>query len=450
MADTVTRDHGTVTAVIDESMPLPRLAIVNGRVIDPANGVDAVGSVAVAEGRIVSVGRELPAGFTPDRRIDASGMWVIPGLFDMHVHLREPGREDKETIATGTQAAAAGGFTGVVCMPNTSPVLDEESMIRHVIQRAAGRPCRVYPVGSITKNLMGEKLSPVGEMVDAGAVAISDDGKSVASTAMMKNALNYSRSFGIPVLCHSEERELSAEGHMNESEVSARMGVRGIPAAAEEICVARDVLLAEYTGARVHIQHVSTAGAVRIIRDAKKRGVRVSCETCPHYFVLTDEHIGHYDTNKKMNPPLRTKRDREAVLEGLADGTIDVIASDHAPHTLEDKDVEFDAAAFGVIGLETAVGAAMTFLIGREVLSPADLVTKMSIGPRRILNLPGGSLRPDEPADLTLIDPDSSWIVDPSRFFSKARNSPFGGMELTGRAHATILEGRVTYERQRG
>lgn len=450
MPHLVTRNHGQVLAKVDESAPSPSLAIINGRVIDPGNGIDEVRSVAVAGGRIVAVAKDLPPGFSAERTIDATGLWVTPGLVDMHVHLREPGREDKETIATGTRAAAAGGFTDIVCMPNTSPVLDEESMIRHVIQRAARCACRVHPVGSITKNLMGEKLSPVGEMVQAGAVAISDDGKPVASSGMMKNALNYSRSFGIPVLCHCEDLELSAGGHMNESEVSTRMGMRGIPAASEEICVARDVMLAEYTGARVHIQHVSTAGAVRIIREAKRRGVKVSCETCPHYFVLTDGDIGPYDTNKKMNPPLRTARDREAVAEGLADGTIDAIASDHAPHTLEDKGVEFDAAAFGVIGLETLIAAALTHLVGRDILTPGGLIEKVVVNPRRILGIPGGTVEQGAPADIAVIDPGTPWTVDSSQFFSKARNSPFVGMEFTGCVRATILAGKVVYERQTG
>ncbi|MBD3314632.1 MAG: amidohydrolase family protein [Chitinivibrionales bacterium] len=434
----------------DRSTPGPDLAIINGKVVGVDGQTDQEKCIAISGGKIVSVDTSLPIGFTPEIRLDAAGKWVVPGLFDMHVHLREPGCEDKETIVTGTQAAAAGGFTGLACMPNTNPVLDEESMIRHVIQRAAQCPCRVYPVGSITKKLKGEKLSPVGEMVDAGAVAISDDGKPVANAIMMKNALNYSRSFGIPVLCHSETPELSAGGQMNEGEVSTRMGMRGIPAVSEEICVARDVMLSEYTGARIHIQHVSTAGAVRIIREAKMRGVKVSCETCPHYIVFTEDDIGPYDTYKKMNPPLRTSRDREAVIEGLIDGTIDVIATDHAPHTPEDKDVEFEAAAFGVIGLETSVAAVISYLVHRGVLSPADMVEKMAVAPRRILNLPDRSMSAGEPADITIIDPEKTWRVDPALFYSKSRNSPFWGMELTGCVCTTILEGKVVFERGSG
>src|SRR5271157_5519249 len=366
-------------------------------------------------------------------------MWVVPGLMDMHVHLREPGREDKETIETGTQAAAAGGFTAVACMPNTNPVLDEESKIRYVVQRGQYCPCRIFPVGSITKGLLGEELSPFGEMVRAGARAVSDDGKSVRMSNMMKSALNYSKSFKIPVICHCEDCDLSAGGHMNEGLVSTRLGLRGIPAIAEDIIVARDIMLAEYTGARVHIAHVSTAGSVRAIREAKKRGVHVTCETCPHYFTLCDGDIGDYDTNRKMNPPLRTAADRAEIVAALADGTIDVIASDHAPHVSEEKDVEFDAASFGVIGLETSLGIALTYLVDKDILMPADLVEKMSLVPNRILGLDGGTLSTGKRADITIIDPKATWKVDSSIFFSKSRNTPFEGFELKGYAHATIL-----------
>lgn len=431
----------------DRSTPPPSVHIRNGRVIDPANGIDDQVDVFVDDGRIAAIGKEAPAGFAAQREIDAQRRWVTPGLVDMHVHLREPGREDKETILTGTQAAVAGGFAAVACMPNTNPALDEESKIRYVLQRGEECPSRIYPVGAITKGLAGEQLAPFGEMVRVGARAVSDDGKSVKSSSMMKNALNYARTFGIPIICHCEDRDLVDWGQMNEGEASTRFGLFGIPSVAEEIAVARDILLAEYTGAQVHIAHVSTAGSVRIVRDAKRRGVNVSCETCPHYFTLCDEDLSTYDTNKKMNPPLRTRDDLAAIIEGLADGTIDVIASDHAPHVPDEKAVEFDAAAFGVIGLETSLGVVLTHLVAKEILMPSDVVEKMSVRPSRILNTPGGTLSAGMPADLTIIDPRAEWTVEPNSFYSKARNCPFAGSKLRGFACCTIVGGRVVYER---
>jgi dihydroorotase len=425
------------------------LLIRNGRVIDPANGTDDQLLVGCENGLIRFVGRDLPAGFSPQREIDAEGMWVVPGLVDMHVHLREPGREDKETIETGTQAAAAGGFTAVACMPNTNPVLDEESKIRYVVQRGQNCPCRIYPIGSITKGQQGEELSPYGEMVRAGARGVSDDGKSVAKSNVMKNALNYAKSFKIPVICHCEDSELSAGGQMNEGLMSTRLGLRGAPSVAEDIIVTRDLMLASYTGARIHIAHVSTAGSIRMIREAKKLGVAVTCETCPHYFTLTEDDVEGYNTNRKMNPPLRTRADRDEIIAGLSDGTIDVIASDHAPHVSEEKDVEFDAAAFGVIGLETSLSAALTFLVDKDILLPADLVEKMSLMPNRVLGLSGGTLSPGSAADITIIDPKARWKVDPSFFYSKSRNTPFEGFELKGLCRSTILGGAIVYEREK-
>jgi dihydroorotase len=446
----ITRPNGQCIHLVDRFEDAPSLLITNGRVIDPANGIDDHLCIAIEHGRIMSVSPKSPENFVAARAIDAKGKWVVPGLMDMHVHLREPGREDRETIETGTRAAAAGGFAAVACMPNTSPALDEESKIRYVIQRAENCVCRIYPIGSITKNLDGQELSPFGEMVRAGARGMSDDGKSVRRSHMMRHALNYSKSFGVPVICHCEDHDLSEGGHMNEGPMSTRLGVRGIPSVAEEICVARDIMLAEYTGARVHIAHVSTKGSVQIIRDAKKRGVRVSAETCPHYITLTDESLATYDTHKKMNPPLRSAADRDAVIAGLADGTIDVIVSDHAPHVSEDKkDVEFDAAAFGVIGLETMLGVAMTALVHKDILMPGDLIEKMSLLPNRILGLDGGTLTIGKNADITIIDPDAPWVVDSRYFYSKSRNTAFEGMHLTGFACATILGGQVVYERER-
>jgi dihydroorotase len=437
----------TIYRPVDGACP-QKLLIKNGRVIDPANGIDEMRSIGVENGQIVLCAKEVPTDFGAQEEIDASGMWVVPGLMDMHVHLREPGREDKETIETGTLAACAGGFTSVACMPNTNPVLDEESKIRYVVQRAQDSVCRVYPVGSITKGLLGEELSPFGEMVRAGARAVSDDGKSVRKADIMKNALNYSKSFHIPVICHCEDSDLARGGHMNEGAMSTLLGVWGMPSVAEEIVVARDIMLAAYTGARVHIAHVSTAGSVRLVRDAKKLGVQVTCETCPHYIALTEDDLSAYDTNRKMNPPLRTRLDQEALWAGLADGTIDVIASDHAPHVSEEKDVEFDAAAFGVIGLETSLAIAMTYLIEKDILLPSELVEKMSLTPNRILGLPGGTLSKGSVADVTIIDPNARWIVDSSTFYSKGRNTPFNGFDLHGFARYTILSGNIVYERK--
>lgn len=442
------KKDGKIIYPFDPESQAPAILIKNGRVIDPVNDIDDTLTVAVQDGRIVSVGPNSPDGFSADTTIDAEGLWVTPGLVDLHVHLREPGREDKETIETGTQAAAAGGFTAIACMPNTNPVLDEESKIRYVIQRGERCSCRIYPVGSITKNLEGNVLSPFGEMVKAGAKAVSDDGKSVYKSSMMRNAFNYSKSFNIPVMCHCEDPDLAGGGHMNESNVSTRLGIHGIPSISEDVIVARDTMLAEYTGAHVHICHVSTAGAVQLIRWAKKRGVRVTSETCPHYFVFTDEDLHTYDTCKKMNPPLRTPSDKEAIIAGIADGTIDIIVSDHAPHCAEEKEVEFDAAAFGVIGLETMLGASITYLVNNEILTPSELISKMSVLPNKIFGLSGGNLSPENVADITIIDPQATWNVDPSLFYSKSRNSAFDGMEFTGRARWTILGGKVVFEKR--
>jgi dihydroorotase len=423
------------------------LIIRNGRIIDPVNTIDRISNLLCAEGKIVGITDDVPEKFTEAQSIDASEKWVVPGLVDMHVHLREPGREDKETIATGTHAAAAGGFTAVACMPNTQPALDEESKIRYVIQRAENCPCRIYPIGAITKGLEGEELAPMGEMVKAGACAVSDDGKSVVRSNIMRNALNYSKSYGIPIICHCEDMALSQKGHMNEGVYSTRIGIKGIPTIAEEIVVARDLLLAEYTGARIHIAHVSTAGSVRLIRNAKANGVKVTAETCPHYIALIDENVGMYDTNKKMNPPLRTERDRLAVIDGLVDGTIDVIASDHAPHVPEEKDVEFDAAAFGVIGLETSVGIINQYLVSKGILSPTQMIERMSVNPNRILGLSGGSFTMGACADISILNPTTEWIVDSNYFFSKSRNTAFEGMHAVGFAAATFLGGRLVFSK---
>jgi dihydroorotase len=442
----LSKPNGQSIIPFDPHAPYESILISNGRVIDPVRRIDETRNLWITDGTIAGMGKDIPPGTVFAREIDARGQWVTPGLVDMHVHLREPGREDKETIFSGTCAAAAGGFTAVACMPNTNPVLDEESKIRYVIQRGEKCPCRIYPIGAITKNLDGEELAPFGEMVRAGARGVSDDGKAVRKSNIMRNALNYSKAFSLPIMCHSEDSDLGG-GHMNEGVVSARIGVVGIPPVSEALGVMRDVLLAEYTGATIHICHISTAASVRIIREAKKRGVSVTCETCPHYFTLTEEALLDYDTNKKMNPPLRTAADRDAIIEGLADGTIDAIASDHAPHVPEEKVVEFDAANFGVIGLETSLGVALTYLVAKDVLMPSDLVEKMSVHPNRVLKTAGGTLAAGTPADVTVIDPRPAWKVNPEMFFSKARNTAFAGFELRGYATHTIVDGRLVYQR---
>lgn len=440
------KNEQTIYNYNPETEPVSML-IKNGRVIDPANSIDEVLSITLDKGRILSMSQESPTDFHAESVIDAQGLWVVPGLVDLHVHLREPGGEDKETIETGSQAAAAGGFTALACMPNTTPTLDDGSKISFVKNRAKNCPCRIYPVGSITRGLHGVDLSPLEEMVQTGALAISDDGRSVENTFIMRKAFAQAKILNIPVLCHCEDIHLVNKGHMNEGLVSQRHGIRGIPTLAEDICVARDILIAEFTDSRVHICHVSTAGAVDIIRQAKKRGVSVTCETCPHYFVFSDEDLDPLNTHKKMNPPLRTPKDRDAIVAGLKDGTIDCLASDHAPHCPKDKNGSFEDAAFGVIGLETMVSSTISYLINNNVLTPAELIYKMSVKPNQILNLPGGSLAPQSPADITIIDPTSKWIVDPTLFYSKGRNTPFEGMEMTGFAKYTIMGGVVVFER---
>ena len=418
------------------------ILIKNGHIIDPANKVDEKLDLLVAAGRIAKLGR--PGSIAADgcQVIDVAGRLVVPGLIDMHVHLREPGYEYKETVATGTAAAKAGGFTVVCCMPNTNPVNDCRSVTEFILSQAAKEAsARVLPVAAVTKGSKGEELSEIGELHEAGCVGISDDGRPVASSAVMRRAMEYSLTFDLPVLSHCEDAAIAAKGAMNEGFVSTELGLRGIPNAAEDIMVARDIALAELTGARVHICHVSTAGAVRMVREAKSRGVKVTAETCPHYFLLTDEAVRGYNTLAKMNPPLRTADDVDAVREGLRDGTIDVIATDHAPHATDEKAVEFDAAPFGIVGLETAVGLSLR-LVNEGLLSLTDLITRMSLAPARIIKSGGGTLSAGSAADITIIDPELEWTVDASQFRSKSRNTPFDGWKLKGRAVRTIMGGR--------
>jgi len=435
-----------------------RYLLKGGRIIDPSQEMDETADLLIEKGRVAAIGKDLRGmrgrkgaeKGTEPVVLDIRGRVVTPGLIDMHTHLREPGYEYKETIETGSRAAAAGGFTAVACMPNTDPVNDNHSVTEYILRKA--RACglvRVYPIAAISKGSEGKVLAEMGDLRDAGAVAFSDDGMPVMNSTLMRRALEYAASFGLPVISHCEDSSLSRGGLMNEGFVSTELGLRGIPSAAEEIMIMRDLALAEYTGTSVHIAHVSTAGSVRLIRDAKTRGVRVTAETAPHYFTLTDEALRTYDTNVKVNPPLRTRRDVEALKEGLRDGTIDAIASDHAPHASTDKDVEFEYAASGIVGLETSLGLGLK-LVEEGDLTIRDLVLKMSTNPAAILKIPGGTLKAGSPADLTVIDPLREWTVDVKAFKSRSRNSPFRGSVLKGRAVMTIVEGEIKYREDGG
>jgi dihydroorotase len=415
--------------------------VKNGRVVDPANGVDAVQDVLVTDGRIARLGRGLraPAG---TETIDATGRVVCPGLIDIHVHLREPGFEYKETIASGTRAAAVGGFTAVACMANTFPVNDNRAVTDYILARARVEGVvRVYPIAAVTRDLRGEQLAELAEQAEAGCVAFSDDGKCVMNAELYRRAMEYSLPFGMPIISHAEDDHLAASGVMHEGAVATELGLAGQPAAAEDVMVARDILLAELTGAHLHIAHLSTAGAARMVREAKARGVRVTAEVTPHHLVLSDEAVREYDPNTRMAPPLRGKRDVEAVREALADGTIDAIATDHAPHALSEKEGEFSAAASGIVGLETAVPLLLDRLVGAGVLDLPTLVTRLSTGPARLLNLPGGSLAPGAPADLTILDLERAWTIDPAAFRSRSRNTPFAGWTGKGAPVMTIVGG---------
>jgi len=419
------------------------LLLRGGRVIDPANNLDAVQDVLLAHGKIERLGRSLEAPEGTEV-VDASGKIVCPGFIDMHVHLREPGYEYKETVATGTRAAAAGGFTAVCCMANTNPVNDNGAVTDYILAKAKVEGVvRVYPIGAVTRGLRGEELAELAELAESGCVAFSDDGRCVMNSGLYRRAMEYTLPFGAPLISHAEDASLSRGASMNEGVVSTETGLPGQPAAAEDVMVARDVLLAELTGARVHIAHVSTAGAVRLIRDAKARGVQVTAEVTPHHLVLTEDAVRTWDPNTKMAPPLRTKRDVEALLEALADGTIDCIATDHAPHALSEKEGEFDRAAFGIVGLETAVAVLLDRLVRPGLLPLATLIARWSRDPARLLNLPGGNLAPGAPADVTILDPDAETVVDPSRFRSRSRNTPFGGWTLRGAPWMTLVGGNV-------
>jgi dihydroorotase len=417
-----------------------------GRVIDPGRGMDQLADVLIQDGRIAAVGPDLAGPDGADVR-EVRGLVVAPGLVDVHVHLREPGNEDEETVATGARAAAAGGFTAVCAMPNTDPVTDNQAAVGFIVRQSmrAGF-ARVHPIGAISVGQKGERLAEFGEMVGAGAVAVSDDGRPVVSGHLMRTALEYARTFDIPVADHCEEPTLAAGGAMHEGLVAARLGLKGIPAAAEEIMVARDLLLAELTGGRVHLCHISTRGSADLIRRARERGVRVTAEATPHHLVLTDHACEGYDTHAKMNPPLREAADVAALRAALKDGTIDCVATDHAPHAYDEKEAAFDDAPFGIIGLETAFGICHTELVQGGVLMLPELLVRMSTGPARAFNLPGGTLAQGAPADVAVFDVTTPWTVDVGESWSKSRNTPFAGRRLVGRAVLTVVSGRVVHE----
>ncbi|MCS6287381.1 MAG: dihydroorotase [Nitrospira sp.] len=423
------------------------LLIQGGHVIDPGR-VNGVADVLIENGTISAVGPALkaPAGATV---IQARGQLVLPGFVDLHVHFREPGFEYKETIESGTAAAVAGGFTTVCAMPNTNPVNDNQAVTEFMLERAkAAGNAHLYPIGAITKKSEGKELAEIGDLRRAGCVAISDDGKPVMNSLVMRRAMEYARAFDVPVVDHCEDLHLSEGGCMNEGLVSTELGLPGIPSAAEDVMVARNVSLAELTGARLHLAHISTAGSVRMVREAKARGLKVTAEACPHHFTLTEELTRGYNTHAKMNPPLRTMQDVQAIKEGLRDGTIDVIATDHAPHATQEKQQEFTEAPFGIVGLETALPLTLA-LVDDGVLTLEAAVDKLATAPAKAFSLNAGTLAIGAPADVAIVDPNSEWHVDPARFRSKSRNTPFAGWKVKGRVTTTIVSGRVVFELDR-
>ena len=419
------------------------IQITGGRVIDPSQDIDRVTDVFLGRGRVLAIGE---GSEEVDQVIDARGMIVCPGLIDVHVHLREPGNEEDETIATGAKAALAGGCTSVACMPNTRPALDSQGAAEFVVlQGQRARFANVYPVGAVSKGREGIELAEMGQLVDGGAVAFTDDGAPVTSASLMRRALQYAKMFDRCIMQHCQVMELTAGGVMNEGFESMKLGLGGMPAAAEDIMVARDIRLAEITGGRLHIQHISTERAVELVGEGKRRGVNVTAEACPHHFTLTDDRLRTFDSNYKMNPPLRTKADVDAVIGGLRDGTIDLLATDHAPHAREKKMRELDQAPFGIVGLETLIPITVLALIEPGHLTWTEVIRKLTVEPAKLLGIPKGTLRPGADADLTIIDPTTPWTIDPTKFHSKSRNTPYGGWEVRGRAHTVIVAGEVRY-----
>ena len=420
------------------------LVLKGGRIIDPVSGRDEVMDLQIVDGRITQMGVNIVAPAA--QVVDMKGKVVAPGFIDMHVHLREPGFEHKETILTGCTSAAAGGFTAVCCMPNTNPAIDDESVVEFIQAKAKialNGLVDVYPIAAVTNGRKGDHLAPLAELASAGAVAFTDDGDPVHDAEIMRRALEYAQMFNKPIIQHAQDMPMTKGGVMNEGLTATELGLPGMPSIAEDVMVSRDISLAQYTGGQYHLAHMSTAGAAGLIRQAKAAGLKVTCEVTPHHFTLTDDVVRSYDTNTKMNPPLRTKEDVEAMKEALRDGTIDVIATDHAPHSFDEKQVEFQAAPFGIVGLETAIGLAITGLVATKLLSLSHLIEKFSVNPRRILRLPEIRIAEGEIANLTLIDPAFQWIVDPTQFKSKSKNSPFGGYRLTGKSVGVINNGQV-------
>jgi dihydroorotase len=423
-----------------------KFRLSGGRIIDPHNKLDGYFDILVEDGKIAKVTPAGPETYAPEdgiEKIDVSGKIVVPGLIDMHVHLREPGFEYKETIRTGCQAAAAGGFSSICCMANTDPVNDTSSVTEYILNKAATEGCvNVFPIGAISKGLKGEGLAEIGELKEAGVIAISDDGNPVMNSNLMRRALEYAKVFELPVIPHCEDKNLAGEGLVNEGYISTLTGLPGIPAATEEVMVARDIALADLTEWRLHVAHVSTAGAVRLIREAKARGVAVTAEATPHHFSLTEEAVKGYDTNTKVNPPLRSGKDLDAIKEGLKDGTIDVIVSDHAPQSPVEKELEFELAENGIIGLETELSLSLR-LVSAGILSLTDVIAKLTVNPARILRLARGTLSEGVDADITVIDLEQNRVVDPNKFKSKSRNTPFNQWELKGKAVMTIVGGKI-------
>ena len=426
---------------MNEIKPAERVLFKNGSIVNFSTGAQEKADIVIVKGKIDQIGNINGADFKGEV-FDVSENMIVPGLLDMHVHLREPGREDKETVKTGCLAAFAGGMTAVCPMPNTDPPADKREVIEHVIERAAKLPVDVYPIAAITKGRKGEEIAEMGDLVDAGAVAFSDDGDPVMNSAVLRRALEYTQMFNVPVIEHCQDNWLFKGGVMNEGFVSTNLGMEGIPPIAEDIMVARDILIAQFVKGHIHIAHISTAGAIELVRRAKNDGVHVTCEATPHHFTLTDEAVTSFDTNTKMNPPLRTAKDVEAVKAGLKDGTIDCIASDHAPHAIEEKDVEYAVAPFGIIGLETMVGLVFSELVDKNILTPIKALQKLSEAPRRILNIPVPEIKTGELANITIINPDAEWMVDKDIFKSKSRNTPFHGRKLKGKISAVCNKGQ--------
>jgi dihydroorotase len=426
-----------------------RLLIHGGRTIDPASGLNEPADVLIEDGKIIAVKKSGNRQNTTEepglQRIDATGKLIFPGLIDVHTHVREPGFEYKETIRTATESAAAGGFTTICAMPNSRPVNDNQSVTRFILNRAQSEGLvQVLPIGAITKGSEGEELAEIGELKEAGCVAITDDGHPVAKSSVMRLAMEYAKTFDLPIIDHCEDPLLSEGGVMNEGTVATELGLPGIPSAAEEIMVSRNIILAQETGARLHLAHMSTAGSVRLIREAKTRGVKVTAEACPHHFTLTEEAVRGYNTNAKMNPPLRTQKDLEEIRAGLSDGTIDIIATDHAPHAREEKEQEFSAAPFGIVGLETALSLTM-MLVQEGVLTLEQAIAKLTTHPAKLLGIEKGQIKTGKDADLVIFDPEEWWVVDPAQFRSKGRNTPFAGWKFKGRVIMTLVKGVPVY-----